>query len=75
MRGTVILIVVVLFIIVMAFVASFKGCGVYGYSGYNRRGWFHMGPHVYYEPVAVGTVRAGSVGGRTFRGGGLGGGK
>lgn len=74
-KGTIILIVVILFVIGIVFLISIKGYGLYGYRGYNRAGWFHIGPSVYYGSTSTGSVRAGSISGRTYRGGGIGRGK
>jgi hypothetical protein len=75
-KGTIILILGILFVLIITFAMSIRGCGVYGRRGYYRPpGLFYFGPRVYNEPVPTGTVRGGSIGGRTYRGGGIGGGK
>ncbi len=52
---------------------SFRGWGYPGYyRGYYGPSWFYWGgPSIYHSP----SVRTGSVGGPSHRGGGLGGGK
>ena len=75
-KGTVILTLVILVVLVLAFTVSIRGCGVYGRRGYHRPpGAFYTAPQIYYAPVLTGSVREGGVGGRSYRGGGIGGGK
>ena len=52
---------------------SSRGWGYAGYGGYHRAPsfWYWGGPSTYHDP----SVRAGSVGGPSHRGGGLHGGK
>ena len=67
------LIVCLAIIYLLAFRCGSRGWGYTGYNGYNRGPsfWYFGGPRVYHDP----SVRTGSLGGPSHRGGGLRGGK